>query len=258
MEKKTMKIMIIAGAAAFALPFSGSILAADAQSKTVSGTQSKTASGTQTKSASDTQNESSSGKKTESVSDTDSLFTISEGNSTYTASGQKMDGAISIDDDASFTFVLADDSSFDGSIASEGESYVIIEDGSTWKLEGNSSVSSLTCDDDSIDLNGYTLTVDGRKYSGTDGESANGNTPSSGQPTGIQPAFPGNGSQQSGMPDNGMQPPQDGGPQNGNPPQGGHLPGMQNGNQQNSGNTDGKTGSTGKTTSTKTSGKASS
>ena len=36
--------------------------------------------------------------------------------------------------------------------------------GSKWILTGDSYIKSLTCDADSIDLNGYTLTVDGEIY----------------------------------------------------------------------------------------------
>ena len=43
--------------------------------------------------------------------------------------------------------------------------YVEIETGSKWVLTGDSYVTSLTCDADAIDLNGYTLYVNGVAYS---------------------------------------------------------------------------------------------
>ena len=47
---------------------------------------------------------------------------------------------------------------------SDGQIYVEIESGSTWKLTGDSYVTSLSCDADAIDLNGYTLYVNGVEY----------------------------------------------------------------------------------------------
>ena len=50
---------------------------------------------------------------------------------------------------------------YDGS---EGDVYVEISGGSKWVLTGDAYVKSLTCDADSIDLNGHTLYVDGQAY----------------------------------------------------------------------------------------------
>ena len=42
--------------------------------------------------------------------------------------------------------------------------YVELESGSTWKLAGDSFVTSLTCDADAIDLNGFVLSVGDATY----------------------------------------------------------------------------------------------
>ena len=70
---------------------------------------------------------------------------------------------------------LKDGSSFSGAInpdGAAGDVYVELTDGSKWILTGDSCIKSLTCDVDSIDLNGYTLTVDGKTY--TAGSKAEG------------------------------------------------------------------------------------
>ena len=62
---------------------------------------------------------------------------------------------------------LKDSSSFEGAIntdGQEGEVYVELDSDSTWKLTGDSYITSLTCDADSIDLNGYKLYVNGKEY----------------------------------------------------------------------------------------------
>jgi len=41
---------------------------------------------------------------------------------------------------------------------------VELSGGSKWTLTGDSYITSLTCDADSIDLNGYTLYVNGKAY----------------------------------------------------------------------------------------------
>lgn len=48
---------------------------------------------------------------------------------------------------------------------SAGDVYVELSDNAKWTLTADSYLKSLTCATDSIDLNGYTLTVDGRTYS---------------------------------------------------------------------------------------------
>lgn len=82
---------------------------------------------------------------------------------TMTASDQALSGNVTVDSASSLNFEL-DGSSFEGAVTSEGAVYVSLSDDSTWTLTGDSSVSSLTCDEDAIDLNGYTLLVDGSAY----------------------------------------------------------------------------------------------
>jgi len=46
----------------------------------------------------------------------------------------------------------------------ENGGYVEIAEGATWTLAGDSYITSLTCAADAIDLNGYTLYIDGKAY----------------------------------------------------------------------------------------------
>ena len=88
-----------------------------------------------------------------------------------TASDQNIDGDMIIDEVSTLNLYLSDESAFNGSINSsgaEGGVYVELTDGSKWTLTADSYINSLTCDSDSIDLNGHTLYVDGKAYaSGT-------------------------------------------------------------------------------------------
>ena len=84
-----------------------------------------------------------------------------------TASDQTIDGDMIVDDISVLNFYLKDGSSFSGAIdpdGATGDVYVELTGGSKWILTGDSYIKSLTCDADSIDLNGYTLTVDGEIY----------------------------------------------------------------------------------------------
>ena len=80
---------------------------------------------------------------------------------------QTQDGDIVVDSVSALNMYLASGSTYTGAInsANEGEVYVEIESGSTWVLTGDSYISGLTCDADGIDLNGYTLYVNGTAYS---------------------------------------------------------------------------------------------
>ena len=84
-----------------------------------------------------------------------------------TASAQKIDGDMLVDDISILNLYLKDGSMFTGAINPDGASgdvYVELTDGSKWTLTADSNIKSLTCDADSIDLNGHTLTVDGKTY----------------------------------------------------------------------------------------------
>ena len=84
-----------------------------------------------------------------------------------TASGQQIDGDMIVDDVSVLNLYLKDESTFSGAInpdGSAGDVYVDLTDGSKWMLTQDSYIKSLTCDMDSIDLNGHNLYVDGKAY----------------------------------------------------------------------------------------------
>ena len=135
------------------------------------------------------------------------------------AEKQVINGDMLIDDVSSLNLYLKDSSEFSGAVNSEGEAgdvYVELSDGSKWTLTGDSYISSLTCDTDSIDLNGYKLYVNGEEYSegtASSGEAIEVKIESNGQ-KGKQdkPGKPGDGN-----PPGGEKPDK---PGNGNPPSG--------------------------------------
>ena len=142
------------------------------------------------------------------------------GHVTLNASDQSIDGDMVVDSVSSLNLYLKDGSSFSGAINSskaEGDVYVDLSGGATWKLTADSYITSLSCEADSIDLNGHKLYVDGKAYeAGTaqSGEpivvevsaSSHGGAPDgapsgqpSGAPSGEPPAKP-SGEPPSGMP----------------------------------------------------------
>ena len=107
-----------------------------------------------------------------------------------------------VDEISNLNLCLDDGSSFTGSINPDGEAgevYVELTGGAKWTLTADSYITSLTCDADSIDLNGHTLYVGGTAY--TEGTASTG--------TAIEVAVSEGGH-------GGMEPPPDGGM--GNPP----------------------------------------
>ena len=141
------------------------------------------------------------------------------GHVTMNASGQEINGDMVVDDVSSLNLYLTDGSTFTGAINSDGDAgdvYVELSGGSKWVLTGDSYITSLTCDAGSIDLNGYTLYVDGEVY--TEGSASTGDaievTISSSGGMGAPPDG-GNGGPGGAPPDGGM-----GGP-GGAPPDGG-------------------------------------
>lgn len=89
------------------------------------------------------------------------------GQVTLNATNQAIDGDIVVDDVSNLNLYLKDSSAFTGAVNSDGEAgdvYVELSGGSKWVLTGDSYITSLTCDVDSIDLNGHTLYVDGKAY----------------------------------------------------------------------------------------------
>ena len=119
------------------------------------------------------------------------------------ASNQQIDGDMVVDEVSTLNLYLKDASTFAGAINSDGAAgdvYVELAGGSTWKLTGDSYITSLTCDADSIDLNGHMLYVDGKAYeegTASTGESVEAKVSSSvesgkgeGAPSGEPPAKP--------------------------------------------------------------------
>ena len=97
------------------------------------------------------------------------------GHVTMNASAQEIDGDMIVDEVSTLNLYLTESSSFEGAINSDGEAgdvYVELTDESTWTLTGDSYITSLTCDADSIDLNGHTLYVNGKAY--TEGSASSG------------------------------------------------------------------------------------
>jgi hypothetical protein len=89
------------------------------------------------------------------------------GQVTLNAKNQSLSGDILVDDLSSLNMYLGEGSSYTGAINSEkegGSVYVELKDGATWKLTGDSYITSLTCNADAIDLNGHTLYVNGKAY----------------------------------------------------------------------------------------------
>lgn len=86
----------------------------------------------------------------------------------FTATDQALSGNITVDDISSLTLKLAGGSSYEGAVNSDGQAGTVnieLGDNATWKLTGDSYVSSLSGDKSGIDLNGHTLYVDGQVWS---------------------------------------------------------------------------------------------
>lgn len=129
----------------------------------------------------------------------------------FTASEQEFKGVITVDDISRANIVLKNNSTFSGQIKSEGKTFVKLDKISTWTLTGDSEVSSLTCPAGAINLNGYTLKVNGKVYK--EGTASTGKEIEFEAPK----AAPGNG----GMPPGGEngQPPAKPEGENGQPPE---------------------------------------
>lgn len=125
---------------------------------------------------------------------------------------QTLDGDIVVDNVSALNLYMSSSTTYSGALnsANAGEVYVEIESGSKWILTGDSYVTSLTCDEDGIDLNGHTLYVNGVAYTaGTKStgeaiviatESSSNGAPSGNPPSGEQPS----GNPPSGDPPTGM------------------------------------------------------
>ncbi|MBQ2466210.1 MAG: hypothetical protein II506_00395, partial [Lachnospiraceae bacterium] len=134
------------------------------------------------------------------------------------ATNQDIDGDMIVDEVSKLNLYLSENSSYTGAINSDGEAgevYVELTDGATWTLTGDSYVTALTCDADSINLNGHTLYVDGVAYTeGTavSGEAVEFTATSSGQ------GMPGDGQAPDGQAPDGQKPDGNGPSGDGNEP----------------------------------------
>lgn len=134
------------------------------------------------------------------------------GQVTLIASDQVIDGNMIVDDVSNLNLYLSDGSEFNGAINTDGQAgevYVEISGGSKWVLTGDSYITSLTCDADSIDLNGHTLYVNGVAYeagTASEGEAIEV-VVSSGGGMGGAPDMPGGSGGPGGPGGNGSEPP---------------------------------------------------
>ena len=89
------------------------------------------------------------------------------GQVTLKAAKQTIDGNMVVDDVSNLNLYLTDGSTFTGASNPDGKAgdvYVELSGGSKWVLASDAYITSLTCDADSIDLNGHTLYVNGQAY----------------------------------------------------------------------------------------------
>lgn len=86
------------------------------------------------------------------------------GDCTLNASAQTLEGDIYVDEISSLQMKLAS-SSYTGSITGEGTVDLVLDADSTWTLTGDSYISSFDGDLSSINLNGFTLYIDGEAIS---------------------------------------------------------------------------------------------
>ena len=147
------------------------------------------------------------------------------GQVTLNAKDQTIDGDIVVDKVSNLNLIMSGDSTLNGAVNTDdqdGEIYVELTDGAKWTLTADSYISSLTCDEDSIDLNGHKLYVDGKEYkAGTSskGEAIEQKASEQGgeKPSGEPPEM-GDGEKPSGDPPG--EPPEGGEKPSGEPPSG--------------------------------------
>ncbi|MBQ9153902.1 MAG: hypothetical protein IJ130_08805 [Solobacterium sp.] len=95
------------------------------------------------------------------------------GQVTLTADHQEINGDILADSVSHVNLILKNTSVVTGAVnpdGQEGEVYVELDESSVWVLTDDSYITSLTCDADQIDLNGYTLYISGEAYDGSASE----------------------------------------------------------------------------------------
>ena len=136
------------------------------------------------------------------------------GHVTLNATKQQVNGDILVDSVSELNLYLKDGSTLTGAVNADnaGSVYVELGEGSSWKLTGDSYVTSLTCSSSSIKLNGHTLYVNGVAYEE--------GTESSGSAIEFTVSSGGRGGAPDGMPGE----PPSGGPGQGGPGAGGEPP----------------------------------
>ncbi len=87
------------------------------------------------------------------------------GNCEFSAVDQTLNGTICVDEISSLEFNLSS-SNYEGNIQGEGSVLVSMDADSTWTLNGDSHISSLSGDFRGLNLNGYTLYINGTPYAG--------------------------------------------------------------------------------------------
>lgn len=83
------------------------------------------------------------------------------------ATNQVINGDMIVDDISVLNLYLKSGSTFNGAVNTDGAAgdvYVELSGGSEWVLTGDSYITSLTCEADSINLNGHKLYVNGVEY----------------------------------------------------------------------------------------------
>ena len=91
------------------------------------------------------------------------------GNATVNLSRQTVEGNIIVDDSSSLTLNITASSEYTGSINSDGaqgEVSVVLEEGSVWTLAGDAYIDSFDGDLSNVNMNGYTLYINGVAYTG--------------------------------------------------------------------------------------------
>lgn len=96
------------------------------------------------------------------------------GQVTLNATNQNIEGNVTVDSISTLNYLLNDNSDFNGSIVSDGETYVELKNGAKWNLTADSKITSLTCDSTSINLNGHKLLVGDKEY--TEGSTSTGSS----------------------------------------------------------------------------------
>ena len=121
------------------------------------------------------------------------------GHVTLNAQDQMISGDLLVDEVSSLNLYLVGTSVMESALNPDGEAggiYVEIGDDAVWKLTGDSYITSLTCDADAIDLNGFRLYVRGKEYeagSASEGEAIEVEVSSSGGRDGRPEGGPENG-----------------------------------------------------------------